>query len=232
MLGLTTYIQSTTSTLKTDVLVLELKHFDRILIRRNPRIVESMKSGLELRLSARISSRKVERSIPLLLKLRSMAEKGVEEQRRREAARASDHLRRRRRKQSVPVNDGKTTSPDFSRRLAAVGSLLSRIAVVKADAVLELDRGGDAAVEVEEMEGDGDTSTLAGSRVDTVTDPLSSEEMLTELEDRIGCFVTSISADSSSLTSGTNSRSQSPCKTERLRRAINPVSSMRSRRRY
>lgn len=242
LLGLTTYIQSTTSTQKTDVLVLELKHFERILLRRNPRIVDLMKSGLELRLSARIFSRRVERSLPLLLSLRAMAEQSVEEQRRREAARETDRLRRRRKQADT---DDKAIPTDLGRRPPGGGNplLSTRSAVVKADLVLptgEQDGGVNGAVG--EAEGDGETSLtmLTGSRVEMVTDPLSSEEMLTDLEERIGCFVTSISnaadsssspSSSSSYSAGMSSRSQSPCKMERLRRTITPVRSMGSRRR-
>jgi len=155
-----------------------------------------------------------------------MAEDSVEEQRRREAARVSDHLQRRTKKQAETAPDGKATPPEFSRRPPAVGNLPLRTAMVKTDAAFTTgEPDGDPDPAVGEMDGDGETSTLTGSRMDTVTDPLSSEEMLTELEDRIGCFVTSISADSSSssFTDGMSSRSQRPCKTERLRRAVTPV---------
>lgn len=58
LMGLPTYIQTCkTCTHRSDVLVLSMRHYERLLVRRNPRTVDAMRRELELRISARVKSR-------------------------------------------------------------------------------------------------------------------------------------------------------------------------------
>jgi len=55
-MGLNTYMQTATCTQRTEVLVLELKHYERLLVKRNRRTIDGMKDDLELRLHSRAPS--------------------------------------------------------------------------------------------------------------------------------------------------------------------------------
>ena len=58
-------MQTAVCTQRTEILLLEMKHFERLLVKRNPRTIDSMKAGLELKLTSRISSH-IARQVPLL----------------------------------------------------------------------------------------------------------------------------------------------------------------------
>lgn len=73
LLDLDTSVQTAICTQKTDVLVMELKHFERLLVKRNPRTIENLKEGLELRLKSRISKH-LEKTVPILRVLLTKAE--------------------------------------------------------------------------------------------------------------------------------------------------------------
>ena len=64
-LDLDTYMQTAICTQRTEILVLEMKHYERLLVKRNPRTIEFMKEDLELRLKSRLH-RHLERNVPLL----------------------------------------------------------------------------------------------------------------------------------------------------------------------
>ena len=48
LLDLDTYMQTVICTQKTDVLVLEMKHYERLLAKRNPRTIDKMMENLEV----------------------------------------------------------------------------------------------------------------------------------------------------------------------------------------
>ena len=75
---LETYMQTAICTQKTEVLILEMKHYERLLVKRNPRTIENMKDELDLRLQTRIS-RHNENAIPLLKCLCLKAEQYIEQ---------------------------------------------------------------------------------------------------------------------------------------------------------
>lgn len=56
-MGLSTYMQTSICTQTCELLVLDMKHFDRLFVRRNPRTIGLMKAELELRIRSRIASR-------------------------------------------------------------------------------------------------------------------------------------------------------------------------------
>ena len=49
-------MQTAKCTQRTEVLVLEMKHYDRLLVKRNPRTIDAMKLCLDLRIRSRMSS--------------------------------------------------------------------------------------------------------------------------------------------------------------------------------
>ena len=73
LLDLDSYLQTSLCTQRTEVLVLEMKHYERLLIKRNPRTIEAMKGDLELRLKSRINKH-LEKSVPVLKNLFAKAE--------------------------------------------------------------------------------------------------------------------------------------------------------------
>ena len=48
LLDLDTYMQTVICTQKTDVLVLEMKHYERLLAKRNPRTIDKIMENLEV----------------------------------------------------------------------------------------------------------------------------------------------------------------------------------------
>ena len=83
LMDMKTYMQTVACNLHlSDVLVLEIQHFDRIFVKRpmNAAILASMKANAEMRVRARTERmRGVDRSIPLLGLLLEMASKKREE---------------------------------------------------------------------------------------------------------------------------------------------------------
>ena len=65
-------MQTIVATQRTEVLLLEMKHFERLLLKRHPSTIEAMKSSLELKLQARHSQLLI-RHVPLLTSLLEMA---------------------------------------------------------------------------------------------------------------------------------------------------------------
>ena len=57
LMGLSTYIQTSKCTQTSEVLVLSMKHYERLLVRRNARTIDSLRRELELRIRSRIRSR-------------------------------------------------------------------------------------------------------------------------------------------------------------------------------
>ena len=49
-----TYMQTATCTQRTEVLVLEMKHYERLLVKRNPKTIQTMKECLDVRLYSRM----------------------------------------------------------------------------------------------------------------------------------------------------------------------------------
>lgn len=74
LLELPTYMQTAICTQRCEILVLELKHFERLFVKRHQRTVEMMKDNLVLRLQSRLSPR-LQQSVPLL---RALLEQAIE----------------------------------------------------------------------------------------------------------------------------------------------------------
>lgn len=85
-MGLDTYMQKAHSTLKTELLVLEMKHYERLLVKRNPRTIEMMKEALEPRLRSRLSRHA---EMPLMKCLCFRAHDYVEQKQQQTEARQS-----------------------------------------------------------------------------------------------------------------------------------------------
>lgn len=66
---LTTYLQTSICTQRTEVLILETRHFERLFTRRHPRTVDRMKEDLMTRLQFRLSPALLHSSVPLLHRL-------------------------------------------------------------------------------------------------------------------------------------------------------------------
>ena len=72
-------MQTAICTQRTEVLLLGMKHLERLLVKRNPRSLGSMKVSLGLKLSSRISEH-ISRQVPLLKVLSATVEEYVEQQ--------------------------------------------------------------------------------------------------------------------------------------------------------
>ena len=90
LLEMDTYMQTALCTQKTEVLVLEMKHYERLLVKRNPRTIENMKEGLELRLKSRVSKH-VEKCCPIFKTLQIKAEEYNEQKKLQSEARMNAH---------------------------------------------------------------------------------------------------------------------------------------------
>ncbi|XP_074650320.1 uncharacterized protein LOC141905375 [Tubulanus polymorphus] len=71
LLDMDTYIQSAVCTQRTEVLVLEMKHYERLLVKRNPHAIELMKNCLHFKLKHRFAAFMCK--IPLLRTIVDMA---------------------------------------------------------------------------------------------------------------------------------------------------------------
>lgn len=80
LMGLDTYCQTATATQRTDVLVLERKHYDRLMVKRNPNTVDMMRQSLELRLRLRMT-RFAEANVILMMKLLQQTQMANEQRR-------------------------------------------------------------------------------------------------------------------------------------------------------
>jgi len=56
LMGLTTYMQTSKCTQTCEVLVLSMKHYDRLLVRRNRPTIDALRLELELRITSRVRS--------------------------------------------------------------------------------------------------------------------------------------------------------------------------------
>lgn len=91
LMGQDTYMQTAMSTQRTELLVLEMKHYERLLLKRNPRSIESMKENLELRLLSR-TSKHLDKHVPLLKCLLCKAEEyNQQKQQQSEARQNANH---------------------------------------------------------------------------------------------------------------------------------------------
>lgn len=86
---LRTYLQTAVCTQKTEVLLLELRHFERLFLRRHPRTVDMMKEDLTVRLGCRMSSNRLTNVVPVLSCLIENAESYVRCKRRQTVARST-----------------------------------------------------------------------------------------------------------------------------------------------
>jgi hypothetical protein len=111
--NLDTYCQTAIATQRTDVLVLERKHYDRLILRRNPNTMHLMRQSLELRLRQRMT-RFVEANVGLMKRLLQQVEMANEHRRQqhemqqaRLAARQQQHLQQQQ-AQAAAVGAGAT----------------------------------------------------------------------------------------------------------------------------
>lgn len=116
-LDLETYMQTAVCAQKTEVLVLELKHYERLLVKRNPRTIESMKENLEIRIQSRMS-RHLEKSIPLLRILLTKTEEYNEiRQQQIEARMTAVHVEK-------PVKQNRSMADSFESFVPPRGALI------------------------------------------------------------------------------------------------------------
>lgn len=66
LLDLDTYLHTGICHARTDVLVLEMKHYDRLLVRRHQRTIDALRENLELKLQTRMALLKRKTDVPLL----------------------------------------------------------------------------------------------------------------------------------------------------------------------
>lgn len=71
LLGMDTYMQTAVCTEKVDVLVLEMKHYERLFIKRHPRTIEDMRRVLELKLETRMKLLSNKSDIPFLSRVKT-----------------------------------------------------------------------------------------------------------------------------------------------------------------
>ena len=84
-----TYMQTAICTQRTEVLVLEMKHYERLLVKRNPKSIENMKSGLDIKLKTRLSQLLV-RHVPIFETLVHMVEDFQIQMKQQKTARIQD----------------------------------------------------------------------------------------------------------------------------------------------
>ncbi|XP_013411811.1 uncharacterized protein LOC106174696 [Lingula anatina] len=65
-----TFLQTAKCTQKTEILTLDMRHWDRLFVKRQPKTIEKMRQGLELRIQCRITD-VVEKHIPFMKQLLS-----------------------------------------------------------------------------------------------------------------------------------------------------------------
>lgn len=71
LLGLDTYMQTAVCTEKVEVLVLEMKHYERLFVRRHPRTIEDMRRILEVKLETRLKLVSNKTDIPFLSRVKT-----------------------------------------------------------------------------------------------------------------------------------------------------------------
>jgi hypothetical protein len=70
LLDLDTYVQTSLCTEKTDVLVLEMKHYERLFVKKHQRTIDSMRQMLEVKIDTRIALLANCDEVPLLSHLK------------------------------------------------------------------------------------------------------------------------------------------------------------------
>ena len=65
LMELSSYMQTAVCTQRSEILVLELKHFERLFVKRHAKTVEMMKDNLILRLQSRATAR-LQQTVPLI----------------------------------------------------------------------------------------------------------------------------------------------------------------------
>ncbi|KAK2173403.1 hypothetical protein NP493_877g00021 [Ridgeia piscesae] len=119
LLDLDTYMQTVICTQKTDVLVLEMKHYERLLAKRNPRTIDKMMENLEVKLDSRLTKH-LEQSLPLVGLLLDKARVHNIQRRRQRLARQLS--RQDRRQQTGPTR--KTMANSFDNFVPTHGALV------------------------------------------------------------------------------------------------------------
>lgn len=71
LLDLDTYVQTAICTEKTDVLVLEMKHYERLFTKKHQRTIDAMKQMLEIKINTRITLLGSGEEVPLLHHLKN-----------------------------------------------------------------------------------------------------------------------------------------------------------------
>ena len=117
LMDLETNMQTAICTQKTELLILEMKHYERLLAKRNPKTLEMMREGLDLRLHSRIN-RHSDKAMPLLKVLCNKVEEYVEQkQQQTEARMQSMH-------QQHSAKQHKTMSQSFDSFVPPRGPLI------------------------------------------------------------------------------------------------------------
>ena len=65
LLDLGAYMETTICATKVEVLFLEMKHYERLLLKRNPQAIDAMRENLELRMRSR-TSKHMEKVVPMM----------------------------------------------------------------------------------------------------------------------------------------------------------------------
>ncbi|XP_062594753.1 uncharacterized protein LOC134256151 [Saccostrea cucullata] len=71
LLGMDTYMQTAVCTEKVEVLVLEMKHYERLFVKRHPRTIDDMRRVLEIKLETRMKLLSNKTEIPFLSRVKT-----------------------------------------------------------------------------------------------------------------------------------------------------------------
>ncbi|XP_061184603.1 uncharacterized protein LOC133192625 [Saccostrea echinata] len=71
LLGMDTYMQTAVCTEKVEVLVLEMKHYERLFVKRHPRTIDDMRRILEVKLETRMKLLSNKTEIPFLSRVKT-----------------------------------------------------------------------------------------------------------------------------------------------------------------
>lgn len=118
---LRTYLQTAICTQKTEVLHLELRHFERLFLRRHPRTVDMMKEDLTVRLGCRMSSSRLTSVVPILPCLIENVEKYVRRKHRQTVARRTAVAVS---VEPIPAKQNRTISEFYEKFVPLQGALI------------------------------------------------------------------------------------------------------------
>lgn len=90
-LDMNTYIQSVVCTQVTDVFALDMKNYERLVTKRNPKTIELLRESAELKLSSRVG-RLQENSAPLLRSILQKLKNASKQPKRQHRQTSEDHL--------------------------------------------------------------------------------------------------------------------------------------------